>query len=372
MKNEFMMYGKRTGQIAKRLSEKDRQILDDFQRYCAMTAGVKRLARCRICLLQFRDTVEKPFDQITKEDAIAFWALLNSAPHEEHTKITIRKVVKRFLKWYYRDLEMIEPLKVPSTHVVNKHRVNKSTLLQPEELQRMLHAAERLRDKALLVLVYETAARPQEIRDLQWRHINWDAREVHLYSRKTKEDRDLPLQESLKHLRRWHDEWIYSDPRPSDYVFPAVKHGRYDRTTPIRASYINWVIKRLAKKAGIDRNVYSYLLRHTRLTEIRKAGVQGIEFRKFAGHAPSSVQEQVYVHLDNEDMKQSVLEKVYKIQGEQVPAKRYENRVDVLEEQLNIVTAHVREMREALSVVVAQIGSSNSAMDDVGGERCTR
>ena len=36
----------------------------------------------------------------------------------------------------------------------------------------------RLRDKALLILLYETAARPQEIRDLRWGDINWQAEEV--------------------------------------------------------------------------------------------------------------------------------------------------------------------------------------------------
>lgn len=71
-------------------------------------------------------------------------------------------------------------------------------------------------------------------------------------------------------------------------------------------------------------------------------------------------------------MKQSVLEKVYEITGEQVSAKQYEDRVAVLEEQLNNVTAHLRDMREALSVVVAQIGSSDGAKVDVERERCTR
>jgi integrase len=135
-----------------------------------------------------------------------FWGLLNSAPYGEHTKITTRRMVKRFLKWYFRDLEMIEPLKIPSNYLVNKQRVNKSVLFKPNELQLMLHKAEKLRDKALLVLLYETGARPQEVRDLRWRDINWEENEVHLYSKKTKEDRDLPLNEAMKHLRRWKAE----------------------------------------------------------------------------------------------------------------------------------------------------------------------
>ena len=93
------------------------------------------------------------------------------------------------------------------------------------------------------------------------------------------------------------------------------------------------------------------MLRHTRLTEIRKAGLQGVEFRKFAGHADTSRQEAVYVHLDNEDMKQSVLEKVYKIKEEQSTAHRYEARIALLEETLRDVVKELQETREAAGVL---------------------
>ncbi len=346
MKDRFPLYRRTTHLIEETLTVRDREILNTFLTYCAMSSGKRRVERCKSVLLQFRDMVEKPLDKITKEDAIEFWALVNAAPHEEHTKLTIRKIVKRFLKWYYRDLDMIESLRIPSTHLVNKIRVNKSTLLKPRELQLMLHAAERLRDKVLLVLLYETAARPQEIRGLKWSDIGWDDQEVHLYSHKTKQDRDLPLRESIKHLKRWHDEWVYPDPHENDHVFPSMKGSTCDRTIPISVSYITRIIKRLAKQAGIERNVYTYLLRHTRLTEVRKAGVQGVEFRKFAGHTAGSTQEQVYVHLDNEDMKQSVLEKVYKIKEEDTTVKPYEERIALLEQTLRDVVRQVGEIRK--------------------------
>jgi len=97
----------------------------------------------------------------------------------------------------------------------------------------MLHRAERLRDNVLLVLLHETAARPQEVRELRWRDINWDEKEVHLYSRKTKEDRDLPLNESMKHLQRWKAEWVYLDPWDEDFIFPSIVGSRHDRMKPI-------------------------------------------------------------------------------------------------------------------------------------------
>ena len=228
----------------------------------------------------------------------------------------------------------------------------KHALLTESEIQCMLHRAERLRDKTILILLYETAARPQEVRELKWGDINWDEKEVHLFSRKTKDDRDLPLHESLKQLKRWKEEWIYPDPQQEDYVFPSSNGSFYNRKKPISISYINRIIKSLARKAGITRNIYPYLLRHTRLTELHNRGVQGIEFKKFAGHTPGSNMENVYVHMDNADMKRSVIEKIYKIQ-EVTPSEKYnyEKRIERLEKQLHEVITFLKESKGIISSV---------------------
>lgn len=144
---------------------------------------------------------------------------------------------------------MIEPLTIPSNYLVNKLRVNKSTLFTESELKLMLRRAERLKDKALLVLLYETAARPAEIRNLKWSDINWAEQEVHLYSHKTGEDRDLPIQEALKHLKRWKEEWIFPDPKKTTIVFPSTFGKGYDREKHLSVGYITRIIKRLARQA---------------------------------------------------------------------------------------------------------------------------
>ena len=116
MKSSYPRYGTSTPTLVVNLSTRDRQLFDRFLRYCAMTAGPNRLSKYRRYLLHFRDIVEKPLNQITKEDAIAFWGLLRNAPYEEHTKIAIRRSVRRFLRWHYRDLDMIEALQIPANY----------------------------------------------------------------------------------------------------------------------------------------------------------------------------------------------------------------------------------------------------------------
>jgi hypothetical protein len=144
---------------------------------------------------------------------------------------------------------------------------------------------------------------------------------------------------------------VCPDPKEDDYIFLSIVGGRPDRSKPISVSYINRIIKGLARKAEIARPINTYLLRHTRLTEIRKLGIQGVEFNKFAGHTPGSKQEAVYVHLDNEDMKRTVIEKVYKIDEEELMTRKYEERIAALERQLRSVLSHLKETGVGLSAV---------------------
>ncbi len=356
MKNEYGFYGKSTARLEASLGAGDREILERYLTFCSTTAGPGKIKDYKMYMLQFRDVIEMPLDEITKDDAVAFWALVNHSPHEANTKIMIRRTAKRFLKWFYRDLDMVESLKNGS-FVVNKKRINKSTLLKPHEIQLMLHRAEKLRDKVLLVLLYETAARPQEIRDLKWHDINWDENEVHLYSSKKQDDRDLPIQEAVKHLRRWKDEWVYPDPHDEDYVFPSAVGPRHVRGKPISVTYIGRIIASIAKKAGIQRPVFPYLLRHTRLTELHRLGVRGLEHNKFAGHRAGSKHQAVYVHLDNDDMKKSVLEKVYNIkENPEEQVDKYEQEIKDLKRQLGEVLDYLRGSKEAMQLAVAGAG----------------
>ena len=98
MKNEYGFYGKSTARLEASLGAGDREILERYLTFCSTTAGPGKIKDYKMYMLQFRDVIEKPLDEITKDDAVAFWALVNHSPHEANTKIMIRRTAKRFLK----------------------------------------------------------------------------------------------------------------------------------------------------------------------------------------------------------------------------------------------------------------------------------
>jgi hypothetical protein len=158
MKDRYPRYNQQTEALAANLTDKDQELLKRFLAYCGITGGPKTLYKHRRNMLHFRDVVEKPLNQITKDDGIAFWGLVKNSPYEEHTKVSVQKTVKRFLKWHYRDYDLIEPLKI-KRFKVNKQKLNKAAMLTPDEIRLMMHAAEKLKEKLIVILFWESTAR---------------------------------------------------------------------------------------------------------------------------------------------------------------------------------------------------------------------
>lgn len=347
MKKEYPNY-RRTGVefIENRLPAKEKKILKDFLTYCGINAGDKKVREYRICILQIRDILEIPFDNISLKDLREFLSVLNKGYQRAWTKQGIKVTLKKFLKWYYPDWSMrfnqLEDIKLGKCTTQDK--INKSTLPTIEEIEKLIRSAEKLRDKAFLSLSFETACRPDEIRHLKWKDFNSDYTQVTLYSGKKKEARTLPCSNSTLHIKRWNQEFCYPDVRKDDFVFPSATH-RNKMVSPTTSWYM---IKYLGKKAGIQKNLYSYLMRHARLNQLYQTLPEQIH-KKFAGHSKDSRQTATYEHIDNDDMLKVVLEKVYNVE-------------EFTEAQKNKYEQELLEVKKTLIKLSNQIEKQNKVL----------
>lgn len=298
--------------IEKKLSKDDKKILNDFLKYCGITAGEHKLKDRRLTLLQIKDVMEKPFDKINLEDVRGFLSVINKSDKRDWTKRGLKQTLKMFLKWYYKDwsarFDNLRDVKLGK--VTTQDKINKSTLITPEDIELLLRNANTLRDKAYISLLSEIGCRPQEIQHLKWKDFKLDGElgEVSLFSGKTETARTLPIKRSLVHLNRWKQEFAYPNIKQSDFVFPSPE----DRSKPISANNIWYTLRRIAKKSGIEKPVYNYIFRHSVLNDLYKKVPIQIH-RKYAGHSKDSHMTATYEHLDNEDMFQIVLDKVYNV-----------------------------------------------------------
>lgn len=319
-------------EVVKAVPKEQMQIIDDFMNHLGTTAGYGKIKDYRRYFIQFYDVVEKPLSELTPQDIVNFSALVNQDQRLGNTtKNTIKNIIKRFIDWKYSEdfgMNKVKKNLRAKFMLVNQEKINKGNLIKPEEIELLLRCANSTKVKAQLITLYETACRPHELRGAKWCDIDWSGKLISVYATKTSKARQLPIREALVHLKRWKEEFQYPDVKENDFIFPSP----LDRTKPIGRSEFTYWITSLGKKAGISRRIYPYLIRHTRLTELYKKGVPDQIHKLFAGHSKKSDMTGVYVSMDNEDMIQSVVSKVYHV--EELPLeKKLELELKISEQQ---------------------------------------
>jgi hypothetical protein len=92
-----------TPDIERALDDAEQRIVDDFIDYCSITAGNKKCRDIRAILVQIRYVMEKPFNDWGLDDIRRFLSLLNHSGKRDWTTQGIKIVLKRFIKWYFKD-----------------------------------------------------------------------------------------------------------------------------------------------------------------------------------------------------------------------------------------------------------------------------
>lgn len=335
-----------------------KQVLKEF--YDLQTCSPKRLDKIKNILEKSGELIGKDLTALKLTDVTKFLREVNNSSFSEWTKNDYKKIFKSFLKWHYKKdfLEWSENKQfqegfkgVSKLKAMNRDKINKNTLIKPEELEKLLRSAKNLKWKALLTLFYESAFRPCEIVNLKWKDLKFDDSRnlcsLRTTSPKTRETREIPIRDCIVHLKRWREEFEFPNRTEQDFVFPNPT----DRNSHLSEAGIGIILKRLCRKAGI-RDIFPYLFRHTRIYEIQKKLGSRIA-SKFAGHSLET--SEIYNHLDSDDVEQAMLEKVY-VTEELTPEKR--NELELMIEQVKKENAKLKatsvstdELKKALAII---------------------
>ncbi len=121
-----------------------------------------------------------------------------------------------------------------------------------------------IRNLCIIRLMLNIGLRVNEIINLKNEDLNWEDGNVHIEASGAASERTLWLEETeLSILQRW----CYVKPKNSKHVFTTLNGGQ------LKDRYIREMVKRLARKAGITKDVYPHLLRKTFAVDfIRKTG----------------------------------------------------------------------------------------------------
>ena len=167
-----------------------------------------------------------------------------------------------------------------------------------------------LRNKAIMSLMLNCGLRVSEVTGLKLNNISLTNGKLRVADGKGQKDRDIPfISESTLDLLR---EWKKIRPKGSKYFFTTLidrKNDRFSSKSGKKLSdrYIQFMIKRYTRKAGINKDVTPHTLRHSFATDFYKRTKDIDALRKILGHSDISTT-QIYVILANLDVENALKE----------------------------------------------------------------
>ncbi len=164
---------------------------------------------------------------------------------------------------------------------VSKQKKGSVDRLTKDEFEAFLNTAyARSGAQGLLIrTLLETGSRVSAFCRMRVEDISFSELEIRITDKGDK-TRDVPILRSLANELRLH-----LGGRESGYVFPSPRGGHYS------ARRLQQLVKEIAAEAGIAKNVYPHLLRHTMAQYLADQGMPENPLQKFLGHEhPASTQ----------------------------------------------------------------------------------
>jgi integrase len=287
------------------LDSLDKKTIDDFYKYCLISAEERKADDMKRSILGFLDVIEKKVDTLNLQDLRDFLVSLNKSQRTDYTKNGIKIHLKKFLRWKFKDWSVrFDDLKdIKQTKGFNEDKINESTILKKEQVQEIINLEPDFIKKTYFLTLYESGLRPIELRLLKWKDINFnvdgDISELHIFATKTKRARSVYVKDSTFCLKKCQET------SKSDYVFSSPSN----KNEPLPKSTSNRWVEKMGKRVG--RDLFPYILRHSRATELY-LNMPSKVAQKFMGHGQDM--SDVYSHISSKEVKDAMVKSVYKVE----------------------------------------------------------
>lgn len=191
------------------------------------------------------------------------------------------------LKFFY---ENVLQQRFDETIPLAKNKGKLPVVLSKGEVQAMFESTVNLRHRLVLMFLYYTGIRLNEIINLAWEDIDFDRGIIHLKVAKGDKERIVFLHEKLNRFI------AYFNMKKEGLVFVSNLGKKYNKRT------IQMIVRKAALKASIKKKVTPHTLRHSFATHLLEGGADIRHIQKLLGHA-SLQTTQIYTHVANRDIK---------------------------------------------------------------------
>lgn len=266
-----------------------------------------RVAKVVYCLRCLAKWLNKPFRQATKDDLIALVGDIESNAHySKHTKYDFKVVLKMYYKWLEGDDENFPPkiTWLKKDMKSDRHKLPEE-LLTEDEILKMANSAENLRDKAFVLVLYESGCRIGEIASARLKNVAFDKNGAVIRVDGKTGCRRVRVISSASVLASWINSHPYSD-NPDSVLWPPMATNKRNPEKCINHRSFYCLIRQLAHNAGIKKRVYPHLFRHSRATALANKLTEA-QMKEYFGWVQGSDMAATYVHLSGRDVDNALL-----------------------------------------------------------------
>lgn len=227
--------------------------------------------------------------------------------------LAVRKtIIKAFYRWHRGTDEYPPEVRGIRSGRRDLDKIPVDQLIISDDLDRLLTAHHHARDKAIIAVLYESGLREGEFCSLRIGSVEFDHYGAVIL---------LPVGEGKTGARRirlvdsadYLQAWVEAHPFKNDRKTPLwLNLSKRSYLQALQGPGLWSFVKRAAKRAGITKNLYPHLFRHSSATEKARLGWREGELRAYFGWSRGSDMPSRYVHLAGLDYEDMMLERLGK------------------------------------------------------------
>ncbi|MBI2664617.1 tyrosine-type recombinase/integrase [Candidatus Woesearchaeota archaeon] len=291
-----------------KISLQNKQAILKFRDFCSLEGiGLPRTVRYLSILSRWAEILGVDFDKATKEDiGRAVRVIQENEHYSAWTKATYKIMFKRFYRWL-KDTPDGHPAEVkwiPTT--IKRTEItlpSNGEMLTEADVQKLINAADQVRDKAFIATLYESGARIGEIATMQIKNLKFDTYGAVMHVTGKTGPRTIRIVTSTSYL----SVWLQNHPDRNNNNAPLwVNVGKCSRYEILRYSAIRVLLGRLFKKAGVAKRFNPHIFRHSRATFLANHLTE-FQMNQYFGWIQGSKMPATYVHMSGKSLDKSIL-----------------------------------------------------------------
>lgn len=254
-------------------------------------------------LVSYARWLKKPFKKANEDDIKKYFREIRKKTDSIYSINGAIVKIRMFYRWLYG----LKKGEYPSQVANLKQRKEKKKLpidsfLSDEERKKFINTTDNLRDRALLMILWDSGARISEILDLRIKNISFDEYGAVILIHGKTGDRRVRLLEASPDLRAWIDHHPFKD-EPEAPVWQSFKSKN---SKGIALHNIYWIFDECKKKARIKKRINPHLFRHMRITEHASVLTEQ-ELKVRYGWTRDSKMASIYVNLNGQDVDEKLM-----------------------------------------------------------------